>query len=144
MALAEALHGDGLKPVVNPDEPQLTVQGITVRCERRASDDGRRLWYLLDGEPIGEADDKDLADARLAIRVRLECLEIEIEFAGAWHIFRSQRGGVPVSWCASRLDPAAGLDRTVIRDTAEQLRAALIEQRKLADAGPRPEPVIRP
>jgi hypothetical protein len=68
--------------------------------------------------------------------------ELQAEFAGMWHIWRSQRDGDPVSWCATRLTRSAGVDPTVICTTAESLRAALTAQRKLAAAGPRGKQVI--
>jgi hypothetical protein len=68
--------------------------------------------------------------------------ELRAEYAGQWRIWRSQRDGVPVSWCASIRDPAAGIDPTVICTTAESLRAALADQAKKAEAGPRAKLVI--
>ncbi len=68
--------------------------------------------------------------------------ELRAEFADRWRIWRGQRDGVPVSWCATRLDSAAGVDPTVICTTPESLRAALVDQAKQAEAGPRARVVI--
>jgi hypothetical protein len=67
-----------------------------------------------------------------------ELSELQDEYRGLWHIFRSQRNGEPASWCASLRTPAAGVDPTVIRDTARELRAALVEQRELAESDVQP------
>ena len=46
-----------------------------------------------------------------------------------WRVWRSTNYlGQPGDWCATRLDPAAGPDPTVICDTAADLTAALAEQ----------------
>jgi hypothetical protein len=68
--------------------------------------------------------------------------ELRAEFRGLWHIWRSQLDGEPASWCASLRHPAAGVDRTVIQDTAEGLRAALADQRERAERGERPHDVM--
>ena len=73
---------------------------------------------------------------------RDELEEMRAEYAGRWHIWRSQRDGEPASWCASLRHPAAGTDPTVIQDTAEQLRVALADQRERAERGERPHEVM--
>jgi hypothetical protein len=64
-----------------------------------------------------------------------ELAELQTEYRGRWHIWRSQRNGEPASWCASIRHPAAGVDPTVIADTAEQLRDALVDQRERRESG---------
>jgi hypothetical protein len=60
-------------------------------------------------------------------------LQLETDFPG-WYFWRAVRcDGEPRSWMATRTDPNAGPDPTVMADTAEKLRAALEEQRR---AGP--------
>ncbi|MDL4775748.1 hypothetical protein [Actinomadura xylanilytica] len=50
-------------------------------------------------------------------------------------IWRSVRGnGLLGDWCATLHDPAAGMDPTVIRSTAEKLRDALIKEKYRAEA----------
>jgi hypothetical protein len=61
--------------------------------------------------------------------------ELRAEFAGRWRIWRSQRDGVPASWCASIRDPSAGVDSLVMEGTADKLRAALIDQRQRREGG---------
>ncbi|MGI8336298.1 hypothetical protein ACRYCC_40685 [Actinomadura scrupuli] len=66
--------------------------------------------------------------------------QITAEFRG-WRVWRPRRrDGRPSSWAATRHDESAGVDPTVIADTAAQLRAALAEQRDLAERGGRPRP----
>ncbi|MBW8487237.1 hypothetical protein [Actinomadura parmotrematis] len=48
-------------------------------------------------------------------------------------IWRSKRwDGRPGDWAATLLDPAAGVDPTVIRNSPSELRGALIDQRERA------------
>jgi hypothetical protein len=79
VSLAEALRGAGFTPSIDPDEPQLTIPGqIIIRCERRASDDGR-LWYLfVPGRPIAEADDQHLAAAIATISARIGAVTVDL------------------------------------------------------------------
>jgi hypothetical protein len=65
--------------------------------------------------------------------------QITAEHPG-WRIWRTRRwDDKPTSWAATLRDDAAGVDPTVIANTAEQLRAALAEQRDLAErTGRRP------
>jgi hypothetical protein len=65
--------------------------------------------------------------------------QITAEFPG-WHIWRPKRwGDKPTSWAATRQDEAAGVDPTVIMNTAKELRAALTEQRTFVErTGRRP------
>jgi hypothetical protein len=56
---------------------------------------------------------------------------IEAEFEG-WHVWRAtNRFGDPGDYVATLRDPSAGVDPTVMADTAERLRASLAEQRVL-------------
>lgn len=60
-------------------------------------------------------------------------------FAGAWHIWRGVRDTlhplVPGDWYATLLDRSAGVDPTVVADTAADLATKLERQR--ADVGKR-------
>ena len=48
---------------------------------------------------------------------------------GLWRIWRSTNySGDPGEWCATRLDPAAGLDATVMCPSAGELDTELIRQ----------------
>ncbi|MFC5186032.1 hypothetical protein [Actinomadura harenae] len=71
-------------------------------------------------ETKSHTDDQRLADLRE-------------EFRGH-RIWRSPRwdGGLGC-WIATLHDPMQGVDPTVIRDTADQLRNALLEERELAE-----------
>ncbi|MEV5574444.1 hypothetical protein AB0L06_30790 [Spirillospora sp. NPDC052269] len=65
--------------------------------------------------------------------------DLREEFSGH-RIWRSPRrdGGLG-SWIATLHDPTQGVDPTVIRDSADQLRSALLEERDLAERrGDRP------
>jgi hypothetical protein len=55
-----------------------------------------------------------------------------------WNIWRALRDGVPRSWMASRLDPAAGPDATLMEPTPDLLRAALTDQARRAARGELP------
>jgi hypothetical protein len=52
------------------------------------------------------------------------------EFAGQWHIWPGGRdaGRPPRLWCATRTDPAAGVDPTVIEESPARLVSALLAQ----------------
>jgi hypothetical protein len=64
---------------------------------------------------------------------------IEGDYPG-WHVWRPKRwDDKPTSWAATRRDEGVGVDATVIMNTAEELRAALAEQRDLVErTGHRP------
>lgn len=65
--------------------------------------------------------------------------QISADFPG-WRVWRPRRrDDKPTSWAATRRDESAGVHPTVIMNTAEQLRAALAEQRRLVErTGQRP------
>jgi hypothetical protein len=67
--------------------------------------------------------------------------KIEADHPG-WHVWRSKCGDVLVNWVATRLAPGAGVSHTVICDSSEALRAALVDERMLAARGPRARVVI--
>lgn len=67
--------------------------------------------------------------------------QMEADFPG-WHVWRTRRGDDLVNWAASRHNPAAGVSPTVIRDSSEALRAALVEERAAAAQGPQAKLVI--
>ncbi|WP_131740273.1 hypothetical protein [Actinomadura roseirufa] len=55
---------------------------------------------------------------------------LQEEFTGH-RIWRSRRwDGKPGDWVATLRDPSKGVDQTVIRSDAEELRTALVEERK--------------
>lgn len=56
--------------------------------------------------------------------------ELRAEFGAEWRLWRAHDGDRLASWCASARLP--GVDPLVMRDTAEQLREALLEQREQA------------
>ena len=61
----------------------------------------------------------------------LACLRVD--FTGH-RIFRSVRSdGLLGEWVATLHDPAAGVDATVMRATADELRAALAEEAERAE-----------
>lgn len=61
-----------------------------------------------------------------------------------WRISRSRKrdGRVGDDWVASRRDPRAGTDPTVICRSAEELRQALREQARRARNPPLPDPAV--
>jgi hypothetical protein len=65
--------------------------------------------------------------------------QLRAQFPG-WPPWRPRRrDGEPSSWAATRRDESAGVDPTVVANTAEELRAALAEQRALVErSGRRP------
>jgi hypothetical protein len=65
--------------------------------------------------------------------------QITAEYPG-WRIWRPKRWDArSTSWAATRRDESAGVDPTVIANTAELLRLALAEQRDLVErSGRRP------
>jgi hypothetical protein len=71
--------------------------------------------------------------------------QIEAAFPG-WHVWRPKRGdGTPSSWVATLRDVLAGLDETVVTDSAGQLRVALADQRdRVERTGVRPLEVFPP
>jgi hypothetical protein len=56
---------------------------------------------------------------------------LRVDFPG-WRHWRTQEDGVPSCWVATLRDPAAGVDATVICETAAQQREALINQARQA------------
>jgi hypothetical protein len=71
--------------------------------------------------------------AAQATTAAAELAALREEFDGQWHIWRSRWNGEPAGWYATLRHPAFGVDPTVGRDTAEDLRAALLEQRDRAE-----------
>jgi hypothetical protein len=61
---------------------------------------------------------------------------LEAEFPG-WRVWRASS-----LWCATRRDVSAGVDLTVVCDSAQELREALLDQRKQVARGPRGKLVI--
>jgi len=57
--------------------------------------------------------------------------QIEADHPG-WRVWRTRQGEEPVGWAATRRDPEAGVSRTVICESSEALRAALVDERALA------------
>ena len=58
---------------------------------------------------------------------------LRADYAGRWHIWRSQTsGGQPWWWYATRWTPAAGVDKTAWAADPATLRAELERQRRLA------------
>jgi len=58
-----------------------------------------------------------------------EAAALEADFTG-WHVWRAtDRFGQPGDFVATRHDPAAGVDPTVMAGSAAEMRAALTEQR---------------
>ncbi|WP_242888053.1 hypothetical protein [Actinomadura litoris] len=58
--------------------------------------------------------------------------QLRDEFTGH-RIWRSRRGGGQAGdWVATLHDPAAGVDPTVIRPNADELRTALVDERERA------------
>lgn len=74
-----------------------------------------------------------------------EIAAIEAAFPG-WHCWRPKRDdGTPSSWVATLRHVAAGVDETVVTDSADQLRTALADQRdKVERTGVRPLEVFPP
>jgi hypothetical protein len=62
---------------------------------------------------------------------------IEADHPG-WRVWRTILDGQPRSWCATRLDTAAGTDATIIEATAANLREQLAEQRRRIQRGETP------
>jgi hypothetical protein len=56
-----------------------------------------------------------------------------VRFAPSWLIWRSEQGGLPAAWCATRRAAAAGGTPTVICDSAKQLAETLTDQARGAE-----------
>src|SRR5262245_25509178 len=74
----------------------------------------------------------DLTETDLAALERLRG-----EFDGRWHIWPGRRGqGRPSRlWCATRTDPDAGVDKTVIEESPALLVSALLAQAEAVRRG---------
>jgi hypothetical protein len=75
-----------------------------------------------------------------------ELMALQAEFPG-WRIWRARRkdkrgGTEPGSWMASRLERTAGVDRTLMEPSADELREALVDQRERAKRGQRSYEVL--
>ncbi|MFI0452149.1 hypothetical protein [Actinomadura sp. 6N118] len=62
--------------------------------------------------------------------------ELRADFAG-WRIWRARRSsdGLPGEWLATLHDPQVGITPTVMERTPDELRAALLREANLAQAG---------
>ncbi|GAA2607588.1 hypothetical protein SMC26_17855 [Actinomadura fulvescens] len=62
--------------------------------------------------------------------------ELQAEFAG-WKIWRARRSrdGLPGEWLATLHDPQVGVSQTLMERTPDELRAALLREANLAQAG---------
>jgi hypothetical protein len=67
----------------------------------------------------------DPAEAEQALK------RLRADYAGRWHIWRSQANGEPW-WYATRLTPSAGVVQTAWGAGPAKLRAELEQQRQLA------------
>jgi hypothetical protein len=73
--------------------------------------------------------------SRAARQTDPEAAAIQADFTG-WRVWRAtNRFGQPGDFIATRRDPQAGVDPTVMTTTADQMREALASQRKRAEAG---------
>jgi hypothetical protein len=64
----------------------------------------------------------DPEDAERALK------KLRTEYKGRWRVWRSQSAGQPWWWYATRLDPAAGIDKTTWAAGPDELRAELKRQ----------------
>lgn len=116
------------------DEEEESGRGLQIvvaladKVGHEVTDSGQTVWAELHWPvPDTEGNDHPMATDEDALSA------IAADFPG-WHLWRPRRmDSRPSSWAATRREETAGVDPTVMANTAEDLRAALAEQRDMVE-----------